>query len=199
LCWYFYLQICIWDKKGVTGRHQAGAARPAGAIGPAGAAGPAPCHDPRPGDHDFHKHTLDGEDSPWLCQFDPNGVEGSTWIHRPTSACIQPPLRINPEHSLPVAVHHTALSRYDRTKRYGCTYKIWNPAEPTQGTDSQPTKEQASGPSTTNAVDRRCGRAWLPPPQLSNRPPTAIKRTLHLLEQKTHRRSFTIVHFCILE
>jgi hypothetical protein len=30
-------------------------------------------------------------------------------------------------------------------------------------------------------------------------PPTAIKRTLHSLEHKTHRKSFTIVHFCILE
>jgi hypothetical protein len=42
------------------------------------------------------------------------GVKGGTWIHRPTSACIQPPLRSNPEHSLLVVVHHTILSRYDR-------------------------------------------------------------------------------------
>jgi hypothetical protein len=49
------------------------------------------------------------------------------------------------------------------------------------------------------AVNHRCGRAWLPLPQRSNRPPTAIKMILHSLEQETHHRSFTIVHFCILE
>jgi hypothetical protein len=138
---------------GVTEPHQAGAAGPAGAAGSAGVAGPAgpaPCYDPCPGDCHFHKHTLYGQDSPRLHRFDPKGVKGSTWIHRPTSACIQPPLRSNLEHSLSVAVHHTALSRYSRMKRYGRTYKAWNPAELTQDTDSQPTKERASGPSTTN-------------------------------------------------
>jgi hypothetical protein len=59
---------------------------------------------------------MNGLDSQWLCRFDPNGVKESTWIHGPTSTCIQPPLRSNPEHSLPVAVHHTALSTYDRIK-----------------------------------------------------------------------------------
>jgi hypothetical protein len=42
LCWYFYLQVHIWDKKGVTRPHQVGAAEPAGAAGTAGAASPAP-------------------------------------------------------------------------------------------------------------------------------------------------------------
>jgi hypothetical protein len=156
------LQVCIWDKKGVTETHQEGAAEPAGAASPAGAAGsagaaspagavgPTPCHDPSPGDYHFDKHTLYGQDSLWLCRFDPKSVKGSTWIHEPTSACIQPPLQSNLEHPLPVAVHHTALSRYGRIKRYGRTYKVWNPVEPTQDTDSQPTKERASGPSMMN-------------------------------------------------
>jgi hypothetical protein len=149
LCWYFYCRYTFSNKKGVTEPHQAGAAEPAGTASPAsaadpdgaarsvGAAGPASCHNLCPGDYHFHKHTLDGEDSPWLCRFDPKGVKGSTWIHGPTSACIQPPLQSNPEHSLLVAVHHTALSRYGRIERYGRTYKTWNPVEPTQDTDSQ--------------------------------------------------------------
>jgi hypothetical protein len=72
LCWYFHLQIRIWDKKGVTEPHRAGATEPAGATGPAsvvgpagaagsaGAAGPAPCHDSSPDDYHFHRHTLYG-------------------------------------------------------------------------------------------------------------------------------------------
>jgi hypothetical protein len=75
------------DPTGVVG--PASAAGPVGAAGPPGVAGPAPCHNSRLGDHHFHKHTLDGEDSPWLCRFDPKDVKGSTWIHGPTSACIQ--------------------------------------------------------------------------------------------------------------
>jgi hypothetical protein len=71
-------------------------------------------------------------------------------------------------------------------------------------THNRPRSEHHDSPRRM-AVNRRCGRtwrcsrAWLPPPQCSNRPPTAIKRTLHSLERKTHRRSFTIVHLCILE
>jgi hypothetical protein len=62
----FYLQVRIWDKKGVTEPHQAGAAGLAGAAGSVGAAGPpsaaspAPCYDPSPDDYHFHKHTLYG-------------------------------------------------------------------------------------------------------------------------------------------
>jgi hypothetical protein len=71
-------------------------------------------------------------------------------------------------------------------------------------THNRPRSEHQGRPQWM-AVDRRCGRtqrcgrAWLPPPQRSNRPPTAIKRTLHSLERETHLRSFTIVYFCILE
>jgi hypothetical protein len=37
-----------------------------------------------------------------------------------------------------------------RIKRYGRTFEAANPAELTQDTDSQPTKDQSSGPSTMN-------------------------------------------------
>jgi hypothetical protein len=164
----FTCRYTFGNKKGVTEPHQAGASEPAGA------AGPAPCHDSSPSVYHFHKHTLDGEDSPWLCRFDPKGVKGSTWIHRPTSACIQPPLQSNPEHSLPVAVHHTALSRYDRIERYDRITKcgIWR-NRPRIPTHNRPRRKHQDCPQQM-AVNRRCGRtsrcgrAWLPPPQRSN-------------------------------
>jgi hypothetical protein len=112
----FTCRYTFGDKKRVTEPHQAGAAEPAGAtspagaagpagvagptgaagpagaVGPAGAIGPTPCPYASPGDYYFHEHTLNGYDSSWLCRFDPKGVKGSTWIHGPTSASIQPPL-----------------------------------------------------------------------------------------------------------
>jgi hypothetical protein len=49
-----------------------------------------------------------------------------------------------------LAVHHPAWSRHGQIKRYDRTYEAANPTEPTKDTDSQLTKDRASGPFMMN-------------------------------------------------